>query len=84
MPGEIDPVRSGDIVGYVLAGIDEVESRHLAHNQENIIDIHPSGVHNRLRQLHRELVLLFFRSSIADITANDGHWAILSLLLGSA
>src|ERR1700741_3364993 len=75
VPSQVHSVRPWHIIRDMLAGIDEVESRHFAHDHENIIDIHPGGLHNRLRQLHRELVLLLFRSSIADITANDGHWA---------
>jgi hypothetical protein len=77
MAGEIDPVRSGDIVGYVLAGIDEVESRHLPYYEEDIVDSATRRFRDDICEPDGEFVLLFFGAAIADITSDNRHLMLL-------
>jgi hypothetical protein len=61
----------------VLASIDEVEPRHLAHNQENRVDRLTDRLGNHPGKPAGELPELSFSPASPDVTLDDRHGLLL-------
>src|SRR5580692_10980141 len=75
--GHITAIWAGFVLGHVLASIDEVEPRHLAHNQENRVDRLTDRLGNHPGKPAGELPELGFSAASPDVALDDGHGSLL-------
>src|ERR1700758_2309114 len=73
MPGKILSVRTWHVLRHVLSGIHKIKPRHFPHHEKDVIDAHAGDLLDRLRELHRELMLLFLGPALSDIARYDWH-----------
>jgi hypothetical protein len=57
----------------MLSSIHEVEPRHFPHHEKDVIDTHAGNFLHRVREPHRELMLLFLGPALSDIARYDWH-----------
>src|SRR5215470_13780858 len=79
MTGKVLTIRTGNIVGNMLTGIDEIEPRHLPHHKKDVVDADTRHFLNGLRQAYCQLAFLLLRPSDSNVARDDRHEVLLAL-----